>query len=309
MTIDTMKNFCVIGASLYSYAGFFTTMFSRPVIFPSPLPKEANSVPDPPPTPPSISDNKAGASDGSPGGGFFGFSNSFVSHTPSCSSCPDLADQKADYERLVAKVTMLEQMAEEYKRTAEEHYSQHLSEFKQSLDIKIREEILKIEPSKTTVVVEKHTVVEKPVVPPPVEREPIDIDQLSNTLMPLILPLIMDKVKAQIDEAKVECPDCKTVEPTESTSVPLPGFSSLDLSEVEKMIRAAISKYDADKTGLPDLALEPAGGTILSTRCTKSSQSKNSVLTLWGWRVWSFSNSPRTIIQVCISSYLDAVFV
>lgn len=75
------------------------------------------------------------------------------------------------------------------------------------------------------------------------------------------------------------------------------GGEGPNMLDIEKMIRAAILKYDADKTGLPDLALEPAGGSILSTRCTKSSQSKNSVLYLFGWRIWSYSNSPRSIIQ------------
>ena len=33
-----------------------------------------------------------------------------------------------------------------------------------------------------------------------------------------------------------------------------------------KIVKAALDKYDADKTGLFDFALESAGGSIVSTR-------------------------------------------
>jgi len=280
-----------LGASVYSFVGLFTSLFKGPIAFPLLFQKsEKSALSDIPKHPPGIPPgiySSSGDSEG--GGGFLHVSNVGT-------SCPDLSRQKEEYEKLVAKVDMLEKMTEDYKRASEKSYSHQLNIFKQNLEIQIREEIQKIEPSK--VVVEKHTVVEKEVLPPTAEPEPIDVEKLSSTLLPLVLPLVMEKVKSQVEESKVECPDCPKPEPAAVLQpAAFPSFDGIDLSEVGKMIRAAIAKYDADKTGLPDLALEPAGGTVLSTRCTKSSQSKNSVLTLWGWRVWSFSNSPRTIIQ------------
>ena len=35
---------------------------------------------------------------------------------------------------------------------------------------------------------------------------------------------------------------------------------------VERIVKQALAKYDADKTGLFDFALESAGGSIVSTR-------------------------------------------
>ena len=47
------------------------------------------------------------------------------------------------------------------------------------------------------------------------------------------------------------------------------GSGVLSLKAVEKIIAAALKKYDADKTGLADHALESGGGTVVSTRCTE----------------------------------------
>ena len=47
----------------------------------------------------------------------------------------------------------------------------------------------------------------------------------------------------------------------------IPISQTLRQSEyVEEIVKAALAKYDADKTGLFDFALESAGGSILSTR-------------------------------------------
>jgi len=35
---------------------------------------------------------------------------------------------------------------------------------------------------------------------------------------------------------------------------------------VDQVVKKALAKYDADKTGLFDFALESAGGSIVSTR-------------------------------------------
>ena len=55
--------------------------------------------------------------------------------------------------------------------------------------------------------------------------------------------------------------------------------------------------YDADKTGLFDFALESAGGTIASTRCTETYDLSNAVYSVWGFPIWWTRNNPRTILQ------------
>lgn len=55
--------------------------------------------------------------------------------------------------------------------------------------------------------------------------------------------------------------------------------------------------YDADKTGLFDFALESAGGTIASTRCTETYDISDAVYSVWGFPIWWKRNTPRTILQ------------
>lgn len=48
--------------------------------------------------------------------------------------------------------------------------------------------------------------------------------------------------------------------------------AGLNESAVIRIVKEALLKYDADKTGMVDHALESAGGNIISTRCTESYQ-------------------------------------
>lgn len=57
----------------------------------------------------------------------------------------------------------------------------------------------------------------------------------------------------------------------ETNKISLDGINEL---QVRKIVRQALNKYDADKTGLVDHALESAGGSIVSTRCTEEYQVK-----------------------------------
>jgi SUN domain-containing protein 1/2 len=66
---------------------------------------------------------------------------------------------------------------------------------------------------------------------------------------------------------------------------------------VELLIKEALAIYDADKTGMPDFALEPAGGTIVNIRCSETFDPRNIQYRIFGVPVWSTSNSPRTVIQ------------
>ncbi|CAL8147048.1 unnamed protein product [Orchesella dallaii] len=107
----------------------------------------------------------------------------------------------------------------------------------------------------------------------------------------VILPLIVTQVEKQIVASSVLKMNGN------GGDVP---FSGLTIKDVQWMITRALSKYDADKTGLPDLALETAGGSILSVRNTKAPKLRNAVITsFWGFRLWAWAppNTPRTIIQ------------
>ena len=63
------------------------------------------------------------------------------------------------------------------------------------------------------------------------------------------------------------------------------------------MLKDALMIYDADKTGLFDFALESAGGTIASTRCTETYDATEAVYSVWGVPIWRRKNTPRTILQ------------
>ncbi|XP_071443509.1 klaroid protein-like [Hetaerina americana] len=67
--------------------------------------------------------------------------------------------------------------------------------------------------------------------------------------------------------------------------------------DLMKYVDDQFTKYDADKTGLPDYALETSGGSIVSTRCTETYQAKTAVFSLFGIPLWSPSINPRKIIQ------------
>ncbi|ESO00964.1 hypothetical protein HELRODRAFT_100939 [Helobdella robusta] len=59
----------------------------------------------------------------------------------------------------------------------------------------------------------------------------------------------------------------------------------------------SISRYDADKTGMADYALESAGGSIIGTRCSKTYKKGMSQVSVFGIPLWYATNSPRTVIQ------------
>merc|ERR1712079_517353 len=68
-------------------------------------------------------------------------------------------------------------------------------------------------------------------------------------------------------------------------------------SDVRRIVREALTKYDADKTGLLDFALESAGGSIVTTKCTEPYQLTSAVMSVWGVPFWWDTNSPRSNLQ------------
>ena len=79
-----------------------------------------------------------------------------------------------------------------------------------------------------------------------------------------------------------------------NTDLPTGGLSK---DEVFKIVKNALIQYDADKTGMFDYALETAGGSVVSTRCTETYMQKTAMYSIFGIPIWYPSNNPRTIIQ------------
>ncbi|XP_060705382.1 SUN domain-containing protein 2 isoform X1 [Hemiscyllium ocellatum] len=67
--------------------------------------------------------------------------------------------------------------------------------------------------------------------------------------------------------------------------------------EVENIVQRALKLYSADQIGLVDYALESAGASVLSTRCSETFETKTALLSLFGIPLWYFSQSPRAVIQ------------
>ncbi|XP_054762703.2 uncharacterized protein LOC129269255 [Lytechinus pictus] len=72
---------------------------------------------------------------------------------------------------------------------------------------------------------------------------------------------------------------------------------SLDEARVKSIVINALDMYNADKTGMVDYALESAGGSIISIRCSETYAFKTALFSLFGIPLWYLSNSPRTVIQ------------
>jgi len=67
--------------------------------------------------------------------------------------------------------------------------------------------------------------------------------------------------------------------------------------DVVNIVHEALTVYDADRTGLFDFALESAGGTIASTRCTETYDVTQAVYHVLGVPIWWERQNPRTILQ------------
>lgn len=67
--------------------------------------------------------------------------------------------------------------------------------------------------------------------------------------------------------------------------------------QVNLIVQNALKLYSQDRTGLVDYALESGGGSILSTRCSETYETKTALMSLFGLPLWYFSQSPRVVIQ------------
>ncbi|KAK8783805.1 hypothetical protein V5799_009830 [Amblyomma americanum] len=68
------------------------------------------------------------------------------------------------------------------------------------------------------------------------------------------------------------------------------------MNDVTRVVKEMLAKYDADKTGLPDYALESAGGSVVNTRCTETYSNGGRRYYMFGLPIWTFTRSPRDTI-------------
>ncbi|XP_062041595.1 SUN domain-containing protein 1 isoform X3 [Lepus europaeus] len=75
------------------------------------------------------------------------------------------------------------------------------------------------------------------------------------------------------------------------------GISGITEAQAQVIVNNALKLYSQDKTGMVDFALESGGGSILSTRCSETYETKTALISLFGIPLWYFSQSPRVVIQ------------
>ncbi|XP_069503324.1 SUN domain-containing protein 1 isoform X2 [Ambystoma mexicanum] len=75
------------------------------------------------------------------------------------------------------------------------------------------------------------------------------------------------------------------------------GISGITAEQARIIVNNALKLYSQDKTGMVDYALESGGGSILSTRCSETYETKTALMSLFGIPLWYFSQSPRVVIQ------------
>ncbi|KAL7869795.1 hypothetical protein AOLI_G00137830 [Acnodon oligacanthus] len=73
--------------------------------------------------------------------------------------------------------------------------------------------------------------------------------------------------------------------------------AGLSEENVQLIVQNALKLYSQDRIGLVDYALESGGGSVLSTRCSETYETKTALMSLFGLPLWYFSQSPRVVIQ------------
>uniref|UniRef100_A0A673TT52 Sad1 and UNC84 domain containing 1 n=1 Tax=Suricata suricatta TaxID=37032 RepID=A0A673TT52_SURSU len=116
-------------------------------------------------------------------------------------------------------------------------------------------------------------------------------DALQVVLQDLELQ-ILKNVTRYISVTK-QAPDSETV----LSAVHEAGVSGITEAQAHVIVNNALKLYSQDKTGMVDFALESGGGSILSTRCSETYETKTALISLFGIPLWYFSQSPRVVIQ------------
>ncbi|XP_073684348.1 SUN domain-containing protein 1 isoform X2 [Garra rufa] len=103
---------------------------------------------------------------------------------------------------------------------------------------------------------------------------------------------ILGNLSLQVEEG--QSPSKETIAQTVRLAA---GEAGLSEEHVQLIVNNAMKLYSEDRTGLVDYALESGGGSIISTRCSESFDTKTALLSLFGLPLWYFSQSPRVVIQ------------
>lgn len=72
--------------------------------------------------------------------------------------------------------------------------------------------------------------------------------------------------------------------------------ANYDDEYIRKIVRGILAVYDADKTAMPDYALETAGGQVISIKCTQVYQHKTAQISIFGIPLWYQTSTPRIVI-------------
>uniref|UniRef100_A0A671MNX1 SUN domain-containing protein 1-like n=1 Tax=Sinocyclocheilus anshuiensis TaxID=1608454 RepID=A0A671MNX1_9TELE len=116
---------------------------------------------------------------------------------------------------------------------------------------------------------------------------------LTATLMTLERS-ILGNLSLQLQESKQQQFSAETVTQTVAHTAGAAGMSE---EQVQLIVQHALKLYSEDRTGQVDYALESGGGSILSTRCSETYETKTALMSLFGIPLWYFSQSPRVVIQ------------
>uniref|UniRef100_A0A672RM11 SUN domain-containing protein 1-like n=1 Tax=Sinocyclocheilus grahami TaxID=75366 RepID=A0A672RM11_SINGR len=116
---------------------------------------------------------------------------------------------------------------------------------------------------------------------------------LTATLMTLERS-ILGNLSLQLQESKQHQFSAETVTQTVAHTAGAAGMSE---EQVQLIVQHALKLYSEDRTGQVDYALESGGGSILSTRCSETYETKTALMSLFGIPLWYFSQSPRVVIQ------------
>ncbi|XP_077195673.1 SUN domain-containing protein 2 [Paroedura picta] len=75
------------------------------------------------------------------------------------------------------------------------------------------------------------------------------------------------------------------------------GVTGVTREQVDHIVNQALKRYSEDRIGMVDYALESAGASVISTRCSETYETKTALLSLFGIPLWYHSQSPRVILQ------------
>nr|XP_046212622.1 SUN domain-containing protein 1-like isoform X14 [Oncorhynchus gorbuscha] len=109
---------------------------------------------------------------------------------------------------------------------------------------------------------------------------------------------ILQNVTLQLEKSRAR-QETHSTETITQTVMHTAGAAGAGMSEehVQLIVKNALKLYSQDRTGLVDYALESGGGSILSTRCSETYETKTALMSLFGLPLWYFSQSPRVAIQ------------